>query len=111
MDRIRSFMIKNNLQVIIRSHECVMDGVENLENTELWTVFSCTEYGGKYQNDASVILVRKNNEIVSNTIEMIKGNTQWAQMVAKNQIFQTATIDEENDLRNRPVTPPRNARR
>jgi len=104
-------MLKNNLQVIVRSHECVMDGVENLENTELWTVFSCTEYGGKFANDAALLLVKKNREIIAKSIELIKGNTQWTQLVQRNQIFQTQAAEEENDLRNRPVTPPRNARR
>ena len=104
-------MIKNNLQLIIRSHECVMEGVENLEGSDLWTVFSCTEYGGKYNNSAGVMLVKKNKEVVAYTIDYIKGGTEWAQMVNRNMIFHTRTAEEENDLRNRPYTPPRNVRR
>lgn len=110
-DRIKSFMYKNNMQVLVRSHECVMDGVENMEGTDLWTVFSCTEYGGKYSNSGACLLVKKNREVVAKTIEPVKGKTEWNQMVQKNLIFHTQRAEDENDLRNRPVTPPRNNRR
>jgi len=41
------------MQLIIRSHECVLDGAEQFEETPCYTIFSCTGYCGKYENDAS----------------------------------------------------------
>lgn len=104
-------MYKNGLQMIVRSHECVMDGVENLEGTGLWTVFSTTEYGGKYQNDAAILVVKKNKEVIAKTLEMTKGQTQWAVPQTRNVVFYNTQVEDENDLRNRPLTPPRNGRR
>lgn len=106
-DRVKSFMYKNNLQLIVRSHECVIDGVENLEGSELWTVFSCTEYGGKYMNHGGMILIKKNREVVAKYIDCIKGNTEWVQLTNRNMIFHTRQSEDENELRNRPITPPR----
>lgn len=104
-------MYKNGLQIIVRSHECVMDGVQNVEGTQLWTVFSCTDYGGRYMNGASFLLVKKNKEIVAKTLDPVKGLNEWTQVTNRNLIFHTQAAQEENDLRNRPVTPPRNFRR
>lgn len=55
-----------------------MDGIEKFANTNLYTVFSCTEYGGKYKNKASILLIKKNwTNIDSKSIECLPGNTQW----------------------------------
>jgi protein phosphatase len=102
-------MLKNSLQLVIRSHECVMEGVDKMENADLYTVFSCTEYGGKFQNDAALLLVKKSREVVAKTIPCIKGSTQWHEMKNKNMVFVTRAAEEENDLRSRPITPPRNS--
>lgn len=48
-------MNENNLQIILRSHECVMNGVEMLGNTQLYTIFSCTNYGGTVKNKACIL--------------------------------------------------------
>lgn len=45
-DRIDKFIQDNALNMIIRSHEPVMDGAEN--TGDVITVFSCTDYGGQY---------------------------------------------------------------
>jgi len=117
VDRIRQFMSDNKMQVMIRSHECVMDGVEKFGNTNLYTVFSCTEYGGKYSNKAALLLVKKNRlEVVSKWIDCIPDSTYWFNLASLNK--KPAQIDnttqnqkkagnEEDSLRNRPITPPR----
>lgn len=115
VDRIRQFMTDNKMQVIIRSHECVMDGVEKFGNTNLYTVFSCTEYGGKYSNKAALLLVKKNRlEVVSKWIDCVPDSTYWfnlAGLTKKSLQIQNSTVksktNEEDDLRNRPITPPR----
>ena len=108
-------MSENKLQGIIRSHECVMDGVEKFGNTDIYTVFSCTEYGGKYSNKAAFQLVKKNrSEVVSKWIDCIPNSTHWLNLTnlnKKNAPVQNSTLKskaaDEEDLRNRPITPPR----
>jgi len=47
-DRVTDFCKKNKLQLIIRAHECVMDGFERFAQGQLITLFSATNYCGKY---------------------------------------------------------------
>ena len=53
---MRKFCEDNDLQMIIRAHECVMDGVERFAQGLLITVFSATNYCGT-ANNAGAILV------------------------------------------------------
>lgn len=46
-DRVTDFCKKNKLQLIIRAHECVMDGFERFAQGQLITLFSATNYCGK----------------------------------------------------------------
>ena len=46
-DRVTEFCKKNKLQLIIRAHECVMDGFERFAQGQLITLFSATNYCGK----------------------------------------------------------------
>jgi hypothetical protein len=48
-DRVMDFCKNNDLQLIIRAHECVMDGFERFAQGHLITLFSATNYCGKYQ--------------------------------------------------------------
>lgn len=43
-DRVIEFCRNNNLQMIIRAHECVMDGFERFAGGKLITLFSATNY-------------------------------------------------------------------
>lgn len=40
----------NNLQMIVRAHECVMDGFERFAQGHLITLFSATNYCGTANN-------------------------------------------------------------
>lgn len=64
IDRLRSFIKENNLNFIIRSHECCKDGFERFSNDSLMTVFSAMDYCGKGGNAASVLIVKKNLEVI-----------------------------------------------
>ena len=44
------------MELLIRSHECVMEGIEKFGDTNLYTVFSCTNYGGITNNKASFMM-------------------------------------------------------
>lgn len=103
----------NNIHIIIRSHECVMSGVENLSNTNLYTVFSCSDYGGKYKNKGAILMVMKNwKQIQAKQIEFIPGATQWAGPSETPGTSQGRQQQYGPGFRNqgsnyRPVTPPR----
>ena len=44
------FVQANNLQMIVRAHECVMDGFERFAQGHLITLFSATNYCGTANN-------------------------------------------------------------
>jgi protein phosphatase len=58
-DRVSDFCKKNKLQLIIRAHECVMDGFERFAQGQLITLFSATNYCGKI-NSLSFLLLNSN---------------------------------------------------
>lgn len=45
-DRVMEFCNANDVQLIIRAHECVMDGFERFAQGHLITLFSATNYCG-----------------------------------------------------------------
>jgi hypothetical protein len=71
MDTINNFLINNNLKMIIRSHESVIDGFENMGD-KLLTIFSTSNYGGKNNNAMCLLFIKKNGDIVP---KVIKPNT------------------------------------
>lgn len=93
-DRVQEFLNKNNLSMIIRAHECVMDGFERFAGGSLITVFSATDYCGRHKNAGAVLLVKKNFEIIPKLIYPSNiGVHNW--------------IDDEETLKKRPPTPPK----
>lgn len=76
--RIKTFMASNNIDVLIRSHEPVKDGVEKFGDTNLYTVFSCSNYGGTHQNSAALLHFKKHkNQLKSLSIEPQENSTHW----------------------------------
>lgn len=64
-DRVEEFLEKNTpLSMIIRAHECVMDGFERFANGRLITVFSATDYCGHHKNAGALLFVRRDLTIV-----------------------------------------------
>eukprot|EP00899_Mesostigma_viride_P014151 jgi/Mesvir1/22737/Mv14140-RA.1 len=49
-DRVQAFCKENNIDMIVRAHECVMDGVERFAGGRLITVFSAANYCGGPEN-------------------------------------------------------------
>lgn len=47
-DIVEAFCERNNLDMIIRGHECVMDGFERFAQGRLMTVFSAPNYCGTF---------------------------------------------------------------
>lgn len=80
--------------MVIRAHECVMDGFERFAGGSLITVFSATDYCGRHKNAGAVLLVKKTFEIIPKLIYPSNvGLHNW--------------IDDEEALKKRPPTPPK----
>jgi len=92
-DRVEEFLEKNKpLSMIIRAHECVMDGFERFANGRLITVFSATDYCGHHKNAGALLFVRRDLTIVPKLIYPVERmTTMWDPMV----------------MQQRPPTPPR----
>lgn len=78
-DRVQSFLHKNNLNLIVRAHECVMDGFERFAGSslspktfslagQLITLFSATDYCGRHKNAGAVLILKRNFEIIPKLI-------------------------------------------
>jgi len=93
-DRVEQFLKQNNLKMIIRGHECVMDGFERFAKGNLITVFSATDYCGRYKNAGAILVLQKNFEIVPKLIFPVDNG---------GDVEKTNWIEDEK----RPPTPPR----
>ncbi|GJW12021.1 serine/threonine-protein phosphatase BSL3-like protein [Tanacetum coccineum] len=61
-DRTMEVCNNNNLQLIVRANECVMDGFERFAQGHLITFFSATNYCGKvFNSDIGFLLIRTAN--------------------------------------------------
>lgn len=110
IDRIDSFMELNRLEVIIRSHEPVQDGIEKFGDSNLYTVFSCTDYGGQHKNKAAILICQKNwTQIDAKWIDCVPGGTYWFH--TKKQNPQEAFPSLGDQVGHRPLTPIRQPRR
>ncbi|XP_078161947.1 BRI1 suppressor 1 (BSU1)-like 1 isoform X1 [Carex rostrata] len=67
-DRVTDFCKRNKLQLIIRAHECVMDGFERFAHGQLITLFSATNYCGTANNAGAILVVGRGLVIVPKLI-------------------------------------------
>lgn len=67
-DRVTDFCKKNKLQLIIRAHECVMDGFERFAQGQLITLFSATNYCGTANNAGAILVVGRGLVVVPKLI-------------------------------------------
>ena len=94
-DRVEEFLKANNLTLILRAHECVMDGFERFAGGSLITVFSATDYCGKHKNAGAILILGKDFKINPKLIYPQEcPNKNWD--------------NGEEVLKLRPPTPPRN---
>lgn len=92
-DKLECFLKNNNLELLVRSHENVEKGFENIYGGKLLTFTSCTNYCGAYKNKACFLIVKKTMEIVPKILNSDEEISCWN--------------TDENDLKKRPPTPPR----
>ncbi|KAK1420495.1 hypothetical protein QVD17_22143 [Tagetes erecta] len=67
-DRVADFCERNNLQMIIRAHECVMDGFERFAQGQLITLFSATNYCGTANNAGALLVIGRGLVVVPKLI-------------------------------------------
>lgn len=91
-DIVEKFLDKNNFALMIRAHECVMDGFERFSGGKLITVFSATDYCKKHKNAGAMLLINTKLEIIPYIIYPTNSeNVCW--------------IESEEDYLKRPPTP------
>ncbi|CAH8251027.1 unnamed protein product [Arabidopsis lyrata] len=56
-DIVKAFLERNGLEMILRAHECVIDGFERFAQGRLITVFSATNYCGLAQNAGAILVI------------------------------------------------------
>ncbi|KAI3783127.1 hypothetical protein L2E82_13190 [Cichorium intybus] len=67
-DRVTDFCRRNKLQLIIRAHECVMDGFERFAQGQLITLFSATNYCGTANNAGAILVIGRGLVVVPKLI-------------------------------------------
>ncbi|PWA97043.1 serine/threonine protein phosphatase, BSU1, Metallo-dependent phosphatase-like protein [Artemisia annua] len=67
-DRVTDFCKRNKLQLIIRAHECVMDGFERFAQGQLITLFSATNYCGTASNAGAILVIGRGLVVVPTLI-------------------------------------------
>jgi hypothetical protein len=70
-DRVMDFCKNNDLQLIIRAHECVMDGFERFAQGHLITLFSATNYCGTANNAGAILVLGRDLVVVPKLIHPI----------------------------------------
>ena len=74
-DRVMEFCENNGLQMIVRAHECVMDGFERFAHGHLITLFSATNYCGTANNAGARLVLGRDNVMVPKLIHPLPPST------------------------------------
>eukprot|EP00899_Mesostigma_viride_P011782 jgi/Mesvir1/20604/Mv14835-RA.2 len=101
-DRVKSFCAANKLQMIVRAHECVMDGFERFAQGHLITVFSATNYCGTANNAGAILVLGKNLVVVPKLIHPLPPPVIMNTDPNDRRAYWNADVNEQ-----RPPTPPR----
>jgi diadenosine tetraphosphatase ApaH/serine/threonine PP2A family protein phosphatase len=67
-DRVRDFLGRNRLKLLVRAHQCVQDGFEYFGGGRLLTVFSAPDYGGKFTNDGAMLIINRQLHVLPKVI-------------------------------------------
>ncbi|GAB2281431.1 Serine/threonine-protein phosphatase bsl1 [Dionaea muscipula] len=103
-DRVLDFCKKNKLQLIIRAHECVMDGFERFAHGQLITLFSATNYCGTANNAGAILVIGRGLVVVPKLIHPLPPPVHSPEMSPERAIDDT-WMQELNIQR--PPTPTR----
>lgn len=103
-DRVTDFCKKNKLQLIIRAHECVMDGFERFAQGQLITLFSATNYCGTANNAGAILVIGRGLVVVPKLIHPLPPPLRSPE-TSPERIIDDAWMQELNIQR--PPTPTR----
>ncbi|KAG6475527.1 serine/threonine-protein phosphatase BSL2 homolog [Zingiber officinale] len=103
-DRVLEFCNNNDLQLIIRAHECVMDGFERFAQGHLITLFSATNYCGTANNAGAILVLGRDLVVVPKLIHPLPPAIHSPETLPENHTEDT-WMHELNA--NRPPTPTR----
>jgi len=68
-DTVREFCERNGLDLIVRGHECVLDGIERFASGHLITIFSATNYCGQVGNAGAVLVIGRDLQVMPKLIQ------------------------------------------
>jgi len=105
-DRVHNFCEANELQLIVRAHECVMDGFERFAQGHLITVFSATNYCGTANNAGAILVVGRDLVVVPKLIHPLPPSGEGDSPLKFGEA-EAADPWIESVNRDRPMTPPR----
>ncbi|EDQ88236.1 uncharacterized protein MONBRDRAFT_32893 [Monosiga brevicollis MX1] len=77
-DQVERFLQENNLQMIVRAHQCVIAGYEFFAKQQLITVFSATNYCGRYGNDGAMLTINRELAVAFSVIRPGDMRSTWA---------------------------------
>ncbi|KAI6685367.1 hypothetical protein NL676_031280 [Syzygium grande] len=103
-DRVMEFCNINDLQLIVRAHECVMDGFERFAQGHLITLFSATNYCGTANNAGAILVLGRDLVVVPKLIHPLPPAISSPETSPEHHIEDT-WMQELNA--NRPPTPTR----
>ncbi|KAL4285556.1 hypothetical protein GQ457_16G007800 [Hibiscus cannabinus] len=103
-DRVMEFCNNNDLQLIVRAHECVMDGFERFAQGHLITLFSATNYCGTANNAGAILVLGRDLVVVPKLIHPLPPAMSSPETSPERHIDDT-WMQELNA--NRPPTPTR----
>ncbi|PKA45778.1 Serine/threonine-protein phosphatase BSL2 like [Apostasia shenzhenica] len=103
-DRVMEFCNNNDLQLIVRAHECVMDGFERFAQGHLITLFSATNYCGTANNAGAILVLGRDLVVVPKLIHPLPPAVNSPETSPERHIEDT-WMQELNA--NRPPTPTR----
>ncbi|EEE59591.1 hypothetical protein OsJ_11899 [Oryza sativa Japonica Group] len=103
-DRVMEFCNNNDLQLIVRAHECVMDGFERFAQGHLITLFSATNYCGTANNAGAILVLGRDLVVVPKLIHPLPPAITSPETSPEHHIEDT-WMQELNA--NRPPTPTR----
>ncbi|XP_072951204.1 serine/threonine-protein phosphatase BSL2 homolog isoform X1 [Typha angustifolia] len=103
-DRVMEFCNNNDLQLIVRAHECVMDGFERFAQGHLITLFSATNYCGTANNAGAILVLGRDLVVVPKLIHPLPPAINSPEASPERHIEDT-WMQELNA--NRPPTPTR----
>ncbi|KAM7256147.1 hypothetical protein ACFE04_011888 [Oxalis oulophora] len=103
-DRVMEFCNNNDLQLIVRAHECVMDGFERFAQGHLITLFSATNYCGTANNAGAILVLGRDLVVVPKLIHPLPPAISSRESSPERHVEDT-WMQELNA--NRPPTPTR----